>query len=186
MQVSVKHNGFQVAASLKKRAAGVQPATREVARFTGRVLRDAIRDQIPPGGSNNQWDAYAATGRLQSYVVASEPVKTPTGWRVTVYVPRYNLKYWKVHEEGAVIHPKGRFLVFPKPPEDARFTRVPGRKTFIFEDKSTGRWMIATEYVIIRPKHYWRDGVREGKAIVKTVVHPEVHTMLRQYGVTNT
>ena len=186
MKVSVKHNGFQVAASLKKRAAGVSPATREIARFTGRVLRDAIRDQIPPGGSNNQWDAYAATGRLKSYVVASEPVKTPTGWRVTVYVPRYNLKYWKVHEEGAIIHPKGRWLVFPKPPEGARYTSVPGRKTFLFQDKSTGRWMIATEYVIIRPKHYWRDGVREGKAIVKSVVHPEVHTMLRQYGVTNT
>ncbi len=147
--MGVKHNGFQVAASLKKRAAGVQPATREIARFTGRILRDAIRDQIPPGGSNNQWDGYAATGRLQSYVVASEPTKTPTGWRVTVYVPRYNLKYWKVHEEGMIIHPKGRWLVFPKPPEGARYTHIPGRKAFLFQDKSTGRMMIATRNCLI-------------------------------------
>jgi len=186
MKVSLKHNGFQVAASLKKRAGGVQPATREIARFTGRVLRDAIRDQIPPGGSNNQWDGYAAKGKLKSYVVASEPVKTPTGWKVTVYVPRYNLKYWKVHEEGMTIRPKGRWLVFPYPPSPARFTSVPGRKTFLFQDKSTGRWMIATEYVIIRPKRYFANGVQAGIPLVRASLPKEVSVQFKGYGVTTT
>jgi hypothetical protein len=162
----------------------VQPATREIARFTGRILRDAIRDQIPPGGSNNQWDGYAATGRLQSYVVASEPTKTPTGWRVTVYVPRYNLKYWKVHEEGMIIHPKGRWLVFPKPPEGARYTHIPGRKAFLFQDKSTGRMMIATEYVKIRPKRYFAKGVQAGIPIVRAALPKEISVQFHGYGVT--
>lgn len=182
--MGVKHNGFQVAASIKKRAAGVSPATRAVARSMGQIMRDAIREQIPPNSVNSEWDAYAAKGKLKSYVVASEPEKTATGWKVNVYVPRYKLAYFRVHEEGATIRPKGRWLVFPYPPSPARFTTVPGRKTFLFQDKASGRWMIATEYVIIRPKRYFAKGSAEGKAIVKATVHKEWQTIVRQYGVT--
>lgn len=182
--MGLKHNGFQVAASLKKRAKGVSPATRAVARSMGQIMRDAIREQIPPDSANSEWDAYAAKGKLKSYVVASEPEKTPTGWKVSIYVPRYKLAYFRVHEEGATIHPKGRWLVFPMPPDGARYTKVPGRKTFVFQDKGTGRMMIATEYVIIRPKRYFAKGAAEGKAIVKATVHKEWQTIVRQYGVT--
>lgn len=183
--MGVKHNGYQVAASIKKRAQGVSPATRAVARSVGQIMRDAIREQIPPNTSNNAWDANLAKGKLKSYVVASEPGKTATGWKVNVYVPRYKLAYFRVHEEGATIRPKsGRWLVFPYPPSPARFTTVPGRKTFVFQDKGTGRWMIATEYVIIRPKRYFAKGSAEGKRIVKAVAQKEWQTIIRQYGVT--
>lgn len=182
--MGVKHNGFQVSASLKRRAKSVSPATRAVARSMGQIMRDAIREQIPPDTPNNAWDAYAATGKLKSYVVASEPVKTATGWKVSVYVPRYKLAYFRVHEEGKIIRPKGRWLVFPYPPSPARYTRVPGRKTFIFQDKGTGQWMIATEYVIIRPKRYFAKGSAEGKQIVKATIDKEWQTIVRQYGVT--
>lgn len=181
----VKHNGPQVVSSLKKRGEGMQQATREVSRFTGRVIRDAIREQIPPGTPNDTWDDYAATGKLRSNVVASEPEKTPTGWKVKVYVPRYNLKYFAVHEYGATIHPKSaKMLVFPKPPSTARYTSIPTRRTFVFHDKTTGRTMIATEYVIIRPKKYFAKGSAEGKALVKATLQGQFSSIVRTYGVT--
>ena len=182
--MGLKHNGFQVAASLKKRAKGVSPATRAVARSVGQIMRDAIREQIPPDSLNSEWDAYAAKGKLKSYVVASEPEKTPTGWKVSVYVPRYRLAYFRVHEEGATIRPKGRWLVFPYPPSPGRFTTVPGRKTFLFQDRSTGQWMIATEYVIIRPKRYFAKGVQSGIPLVRANLPKEVSVQFRGYGVT--
>ena len=182
----VKHNTMQVVASLKKRQAGVKEATRAASRFMGTVMRDAIREQIPPDSRNNQWDAYAATGKLQSYVVSGEPEKTPTGWKVKVYVPRYNLKYFRVHEEGAVIHPKtATMLVFPLPPADARYTHAPDRKTFVFQDRATGRTMIATEYVIIRPKHYFKNGVAMGIPLIRATIGKELTVIFKGYGVTS-
>ena len=181
----VKHNGPAVVASLKRRGEGMKQATREITRFSGRVIRDAIRGQIPPGTPNDTWDDYAATGKLRSNVVYSEPEKTATGWKVKVYVPRYNLKYFAVHEYGKTIYPKSaKMLVFPKPPAGARYTHVPGRRTFIFKDKSSGRTMIATEYVVIRPKKYFAKGIDAGIPLVRATLPRELSVTFRTYGVT--
>lgn len=181
----VKHNGAQVVAAIKRVENNTRSAPRDMVKIAGVIVRDAIRSQIPPGGINSAWDGYAAKGNLQRNVVASaEPEKTATGYKTTIYVPRYNIKHWLVHEDGAIIFPKsGRFLVFPKPPGSARYTTVPGRKTFQFTDNATGLTMIATEYVIIRPKRYWSKGVVEGILLARAAIPKQISLIFSGYGV---
>lgn len=146
--------------------------------IVGQHFVQAIQSQIPPPKGAGLFPGYAAKGTLKSAVQISQSVQLrdargrfASGWRVRIVMAKNGSQvYQRIHETGGIIRPRrARMLVFPKPPAWAPSTRVPGRKTFVFRS-SSGREMIATEYVIIRPKRYWSRGIDKGKRTAGSAV----------------
>jgi hypothetical protein len=123
-------------------------ASRDAAREAGRIIKEEIRSNIPPGGKGRfpGWETGSKpeTGSLKTSIVAQAPRRHGNGWSVHVGVQRTRKAalYAEVHESGRIIRARNvEFMVF----------------TNIF----TGE-LIHRRTVVIKPKHYFADGVRVG------------------------
>ena len=115
--VNVTHNTPQVIGAYRKLEKKFAFATRKAASRGGRVLRDAIREQIPPPRGAGNFPGYAAKGTLRRAIVDTEPQNRPRAndWQVSVVVNESSPArvYAHIHNVGGVIVPrKAKILRF--------------------------------------------------------------------------
>jgi hypothetical protein len=138
--------------------------SRKAANRAGRAIRDAIREQIPPGGNRaaGNFEGYAATGTLRRNIVATEPQPRPRAgdWTVTVGL-RSGTKadvYARIHRDGGTIRAKNApYLVF----------------------KVKGHW-VRVKSVRIRKKNYMADGVRNAQKELPALIRGELAREVRR------
>ena len=108
--VNVTHNTPQVIGAYRKLEKKFAFATRKAASRGGRVLRDAIREQIPPPRGAGNFPGYAAKGTLRRAIVDTEPQNRPRAndWQVSVVVNESSPArvYAHIHNVGGVIRAK--------------------------------------------------------------------------------
>lgn len=142
MSTTVTHNTPQVIGAYRKLEKKFAFATRKAASRGGRVLRDSIREFIPPPRGAGAFPGYAAKGTLRRAVVDTEPVNRPTAkdWQVSVVVNESSPArvYAHIHNSGGVIRARNApYLKF----------------------KIGNQW-IQVKQVRIRRKNYMAQGVR--------------------------
>ena len=107
---NVTHNTPQVTQAYRKLEKKFAFATRKAASRGGRVLRDAIREQIPPPRGAGNFPGYAAKGTLRRAIVDTEPQNRPRAndWQVSVVVNESSPArvYAHIHNVGGVIKAK--------------------------------------------------------------------------------
>jgi hypothetical protein len=142
MSATVTHNTPQVTEAYRRLEKKFAFATRKAASRAGRVIRDAIREQIPPPRGAGNFPGYAATGTLRRAIVDTEPVNRPraSDWQVSVLVNEQSRArvYAHIHNVGGVI----------------RARRAPYLKF-----KIDGHW-VQVKQVRIKRKNYMAQGVK--------------------------
>lgn len=105
--MSVTHNTPQVIGAYRKLEKKFVFATRKAASRGGRVLRDSIREFVPPPKGAGNFPGYAAKGALRRAIVDTEPINRPTArdWQVSVLVNENSPArvYAHIHNVGGVI-----------------------------------------------------------------------------------
>lgn len=150
--MSVTHNTPQVIGAYRKLEKKFAFATRKAASRGGRVLRDAIREQIPPPRGAGNFPGYAAKGTLRRAIVDTEPVNRPTAqdWQVSVVVNQSSPArvYAHIHNVGGVIRAKNApYLKF----------------------KIGNQW-IQVKQVRIKRKNYMAQGVKLARERMKPAI----------------
>ena len=150
--MSVTHNTPQVTQAYRKLEKKFAFATRKAASRGGRVLRDAIREQIPPPRGAGSFPGYAAKGTLRRAIVDTEPVNRPRAndWQVSVLVNESSPArvYAHIHNVGGVIRAKNApYLKF----------------------KIGNQW-IQVKSVRIRRKNYMAQGVKLARERMKPAI----------------
>lgn len=150
--MSVTHNTPQVIGAYRKLEKKFAFATRKAASRGGRVLRDAIREQIPPPRGAGNFPGYAAKGALRRAIVDTEPVNRPTAkdWQVSVLVNQSSPArvYARIHNVGGVIRARNApYLKF----------------------KIGNQW-IQVKQVRIRRKSYMAQGVKLARERMKPAI----------------
>ena len=150
--MSVTHNTPQVIGAYRKLEKKFAFATRKAASRGGRVLRDAIREQIPPPRGAGNFPGYAATGTLRRAIVDTEPQNRPRAndWQVSVLVNESSPArvYAHIHNVGGVIRAKNApYLKF----------------------KIGNQW-IQVKSVRIRRKSYMAQGVKLARERMKPAI----------------
>ena len=150
--VNVTHNTSQVIGAYRKLEKKFAFATRKAASRGGRVLRDAIREQIPPPRGAGNFPGYAAKGTLRRAIVDTEPQNRPRAndWQVSVVVNESSPArvYAHIHNVGGVIRAKNApYLKF----------------------KIGNQW-IQVQSVRIRRKSYMAQGVKLARERMKPAI----------------
>ena len=150
--MSVTHNTPQVIGAYRKLEKKFAFATRKAASRGGRVLRDAIREQIPPPRGAGNFPGYAATGTLRRAIVDTEPVNRPRAndWQVSVLVNESSPArvYAHIHNVGGVIRARNApYLKF----------------------KIGNQW-IQVKQVRIKRKNYMANGVKLARERMKPAI----------------
>ncbi len=150
--MSVTHNTPQVIGAYRKLEKKFAFATRKAASRGGRVLRDAIREQIPPPRGAGNFPGYAAKGALRRAIVDTEPVNRPTArdWQVSVVINESSSArvYAHIHNVGGVIRARNApYLKF----------------------KIGNQW-IQVKQVRIRRKSYMAQGVKLARERMKPAI----------------
>lgn len=159
----VRHNTKEFIAGIQRREHIMKSNVARIADKAGILMRDAIKDEIPPNNNGvSSWPGWEAKGTLKSQVVHSKPTLARTQYTSTVYM-RLNSntrKYFMVHEDGMEIH--------AKTPRGMRFYSIPH-----------GR-VITRHVVTIKPKHYWANGVEQGKRKIREMLRTEAAKILKE------
>ena len=150
--MSVTHNTPQVTEAYRKLEKKFAFATRKAASRGGRVLRDSIREFIPPPAGAGSFPGYAAKGNLRRAIVDTEPVNRPTAreWQVPVLGNESSPArvYAHSHNVGGVIRAKNApYLKF----------------------KIGNQW-IQVKQVRIKRKNYMAQGVKLARERMKPAI----------------
>lgn len=151
--MSVTHNTPQVTEAYRRLEKKFAFATRKAASRGGRVLRDSIREFIPPPAGAGSFPGYAAKGNLRRAIVDTEPVNRPTArdWQVSVLVNESSPArvYARIHNVGGVIVPRKAKML--------RFIGQDGKVVFAHR-------------VRIKRKNYMAQGVKLAKERMKPAI----------------
>jgi Tfp pilus assembly protein PilX len=132
--------------ALRKQEKDLRAQTQKDALAAAEIIRDSIRSRIPPNASRSAFPGYAATGNMKNVITVGRVQQQGNTYTASVGAPantsKKMLAIMGAHEEGATIKPKnGKTLVF----------KIDGKTIF-------------ARKVVIKPKHFFRDGWQEGKA----------------------
>jgi hypothetical protein len=132
--------------TLRKQEKELRAQTQKDALAAAEIIRDSIRSRIPPNASRSAFPGYAATGSMKDAITVGRVQQQGNTYKASVGTPastsKKMLTIMGAHEEGATIRPKkAKVLVF----------KIDGKTVF-------------TRKVVIKPKHFFRDGWQEGKA----------------------
>ena len=159
----VRHNTKEFIAGIQRREQSVKTNVARIADKAGILMRDAIKDEIPPNNNGvSSWPGWEAKGTLKSQVVHSKPTLARTQYTSTVYM-RLNSqtrKYFMAHEEGMTI-------------------RAKTNKGMYFFSILHGR-VIRRMTVTIKAKHYWANGVEKGKRDIREMLRTEAAKILKE------
>lgn len=162
------HNADVVIKSGKALHRRFVDGSRKSLNRAGRIMRDAVKDEIPPPKGSGKFPGYKARGTLKNAPVVKGPTKlsnSPGDWQVEIVMRPNNSKaYQRIHEVGGIIRARNaKMLVFPKPPDWApRSTPIPGNKAYVFRSKRDGKLYVAAKMVRIKRKQYFSTGVKNG------------------------